>query len=78
MSKVEQKKAADRKKVEDKIFQRLVKGKQKDHVTLVLHDGRVVDGMIIFNELKRVGRLINVNKEISIDYSVEEVREVRF
>ncbi len=78
MTKVEQKKAADRKKAEDKIFQRLIKGKQKDHVTLVFRDGRAVDGMIIFNELKRVGRLINVNKEISVDYSVEDVREVRF
>lgn len=78
MSKVEQKKAANRKKAQDKIFQRLVKGKQKDHVTLVFRDGRVVDGMIIFNELKRVGRLINVNKEISVDYSMEDVREVRF
>ncbi|MCC6670097.1 MAG: hypothetical protein IT458_03490 [Planctomycetes bacterium] len=51
--------------------------RQADWVELVLEDGRNLQGAIIFNEFKGTGRLINVEKEISFDFRVDQVFDVK-
>ena len=46
-------------------------------VELHLGDERAVQGAIIFNEFKGTGRLINVQEEISFDFNVDEVVDVK-
>ncbi|MBK8976405.1 MAG: hypothetical protein IPM29_10785 [Planctomycetes bacterium] len=51
--------------------------RQADWVTLDLEDGHSLSGAIIFNEFKGTGRLINVDEEISYDFNVDQVVDVR-
>ena len=46
-------------------------------VQLCLEDGRSMAGAIIFNEFKGTGRLINVDDEISFDFNVDQVVDVK-
>ena len=48
-----------------------------DEITLAFKDGRVVTGALVFNHLKGTGRLINVDEEMSMDFGVDEIRDVR-
>ena len=41
-------------------------------------DGRVFSGALVFNPFKGTGRLINVDEEFSIDFEIDDVRDVRF
>ena len=40
-------------------------------------NNRVVSGALIFNEFKGTGRIINVDLEISVDFAVDDLRDVR-
>jgi hypothetical protein len=51
--------------------------RQAEWVELSMGDGRCVSGAIIFNEFKGTGRLINVEKEISFDFNVDQVVNVK-
>ena len=51
--------------------------RQADWVTLSLHDGSSLSGAIIFNEFKGTGRLINVDEEISFDFNVDKIVDVK-
>jgi hypothetical protein len=51
--------------------------RQADWVKLCLEDGRSMSGAIIFNEFKGTGRLINVDEEISFDFRVDQVVDVK-
>lgn len=56
----------------------LMNARQTNWVTLHFHDGQSVGGAIIFNEYKGTGRIINVEKEFSRDFTAHEIRDVRF
>lgn len=60
------------------IYDLLMNARQASWVELVLLDGRRVHGAIIFNEFKGTGRLINVDDEISFDFNVDQVLDVKF
>jgi hypothetical protein len=62
----------------DKIYDLLLGARTADIVTVHFRDGRVVRGALIFNQYKGTGRLINVDKEVSIDFDIGEVRDVKF
>ncbi len=47
-------------------------------VTLTFRDGRVLNGTLVYNEIKSTGRLINAEKEFSVDFHLGEVKNVRF
>ncbi|MEE2886063.1 MAG: hypothetical protein VX951_01415 [Planctomycetota bacterium] len=51
--------------------------RQAAWVELHLTDDRSFEGAIIFNEFKGTGRLINVQNEISLDFTVNQVRDVK-
>ena len=40
------------------------------------HDGKVVEGAILFNETKGCGKVINVDREISVDFNLEQIAAV--
>jgi hypothetical protein len=61
----------------EEIFDLLMNARQADWVELCLEDGRTFGGAIIFNEFKGTGRLINVEREISFDFTVDEVQDVK-
>lgn len=66
-----------RKPTRERVYDLLMNARQADWVELSLSDGRRVTGAIIFNEFKGTGRLINVEKEISFDFNVDQVVDVR-
>ena len=61
----------------DEVYDLLMNARQADWVEMSLEDGRSLSGAIIFNEFKGTGRLINVEKEISFDFNVDQVVDVR-
>lgn len=62
----------------EQAYELLVSARTADHVELFLRDGRMIDGAILFNDMKGTGRIINVTKEISVDFRAEQVRDIRF
>lgn len=61
----------------EEVFDLLMNARQADWVELSLEDGRTFAGAIIFNEFKGTGRLINVDQEISFDFTVDQVVDVK-
>lgn len=61
----------------DEVFDLLMNARQAEWVELCLEDGRSLAGAIIFNEFKGTGRLINVDREISFDFTVDQVVDVK-
>ena len=61
----------------EEVYDLLMNARQAAWVELSMEDGRCVSGAIIFNEFKGTGRLINVEKEISLDFNVDQVADVK-
>ena len=61
----------------EQVYDLLMNARQASWVEICLNDGRVVQGAIIFNEFKGTGRLINVQEEISFDFNVDQVLNVK-
>lgn len=64
--------------VPEKIYDMLLNARTADKVTVHFKDGRVIAGALIFNPFKGTGRLIDVEKEASIDFAIEDIRDLRF
>ena len=62
----------------EKAHEALAASRSADHVRVFLHDGRILDGAVLFNEFKGTARIINIVREVSIDIRVEDVRDVRY
>lgn len=62
----------------EKIYDLLLGARTADLVTVHFKDGRVVRGALIFNQYKGTGRLINVDKEVSVDFDIGDVRDLKF
>lgn len=62
---------------QERIYDALMTTETADELTLLFKDGRVVTGALVFNHLKGTGRLINVDEETSMDFNVDEIRDVR-
>jgi len=63
--------------VPEKIYDMLLGARTADKVTLHLKDGRAVQGALIFNPFKGTGRIINVDLEVSVDFAIDQVRDLR-
>ena len=59
------------------VYDLLMNARQADWVELRLENGQSVSGAIIFNEFKGTGRLINVQQEISFDFTVDQIMDVK-
>ncbi len=62
----------------DKIYDLLLGARTADIVTVHFKDGRMIRGALIFNQYKGTGRLINIDKEVSIDFDISELRDLKF
>jgi hypothetical protein len=61
-----------------KIYDMLMSARTADKVTLHFRDGRIVHGALIFNHFKGTGRVINIDQEVSIDFAIDEIRDLKF
>ena len=67
-----------RKPAREQVYDLLMNARQADWVELFLDDGRSMSGAIIFNEFKGTCRLIKLEKEVSFDFRVDQVLDVKF
>lgn len=63
--------------VPERIYDILLNARTADKITMRFKDGRVVQGALIFNPFKGTGRLINIDRETSIDFAVDDIRELK-
>ena len=61
-----------------RIYDLLLGARTADKATLYFKDGRVLQGALIFNQFKGTGRLINIEQEISVDFAVDDLRDLKF
>src|SRR4026208_1997073 len=60
-----------------RIYDMLLSARTADKVTLPFKDGRVVNGALIFNPYKGTGRVINIDQEVSVDFAVDDIRDLK-
>ncbi len=60
-----------------KIYDMLLGVRTADKVTLYFKDGRILSGALIFNQFKGTGRLINIDEELSVDFGVDDLRDLK-
>ena len=62
----------------ERIYDMLLRARTAEVCTVHFKDGRVLRGALVFNQFKGTGRLINVDDEVSIDFRVDELRDLKF
>lgn len=62
----------------EKLYDSMFAARTADKVTLYFRDGRAVQGSLVFNPLKGTGRVIDPDKELSIDFALDQIRELKF
>ena len=62
----------------ERIYDMLLSARTADVCTLSFKDGRILRGALVFNQFKGTGRLINVDDEMSLDFGVDEIRDLKF
>ena len=62
----------------EKIYDALLAAATAEMVTITFNDGRVVTGALIFNPFKGTGRVIDPVREASINFDVQDIRDLRF
>lgn len=60
-----------------RIYDLLLGARTADKVTIYFRDGRVLSGALIFNQFKGTGRLINIDQELSVDFDVDDLRDLK-
>ena len=66
-----------RQMVPEKIYDLLLGSRTADKVTMHFKDGRAINGALIFNPFKGTGRIINIDQELSIDFAVDDIRDLK-
>lgn len=61
----------------EKIYDVLLNLRTAAKLTIHFKDGRVVQGALIFNPFKGTGRLINIEQEQSVDFNVDDIRDLK-
>jgi hypothetical protein len=61
-----------------RLYDLLLGARTADKVTLYFRDGRILHGALIFNQFKGTGRLINIDQEVSVDFGVDDLRDLKF
>jgi hypothetical protein len=66
-----------RKKRAPNILEQLISGCDAERVAVQFIDGRVLEGALLYNPIKRSGKLINVDQEFSLDFDPIEVKDIK-
>jgi len=61
----------------DTLIQNLKKAARADKVSLFFKSGKMVEGAILFNEIKKSGKIINIVDEISLDFEMADISKVK-
>ena len=61
----------------EKIYDVLLNLRTASKLTIHFKHGRVVQGALIFNPFKGTGRLINIEQEQSVDFNVDDIRDIK-
>jgi hypothetical protein len=67
----------NRELVPERIYDMLLSARTADKVTMHFKDGRVVAGALIFNPFKGTGRVINIDQEVSVDFAIDDLRDLK-
>lgn len=59
------------------ILEQLIAGCDAERVSVRFLDGAVREGALLYNAIKRSGKLINVDEEFSVDFETSEVRSIK-
>jgi hypothetical protein len=62
----------------ERIYDLLLSARTAEVCTVHFKDGRIMRGALVFNQFKGTGRLINVDEEISLDFAVDDIRDLKF
>lgn len=62
----------------ERIYDQLLGARTAEVCTVHFKDGRVFSGALVFNQFKGTGRIINVDEELSLDFAVDDIRDLRF
>ncbi len=68
----------NRELIPERIYDMLLSARTADKVTMHFKDGRVVAGALIFNPFKGTGRVINIDQEVSVDFAIDDIRDLKF
>ncbi len=61
----------------ERIYDLLLGARTAAVCTLHFKDGRVLRGALVFNQFKGTGRIINIDEESSVDFAVDELRDIK-
>ena len=61
----------------EKLYDSMFAARTADKVTLYFRDGRAVQGSLVFNP-QGDRRVIDPDKELSIDFALDQIRELKF
>jgi len=61
----------------DILLQNLKKAARADRVSLTFKNGKTIEGAILFNEIKKSGKIINIEEEISVDFEINDITRIR-
>ncbi|MCY2960385.1 MAG: hypothetical protein NTY35_09485 [Planctomycetota bacterium] len=67
----------NRELVPERIYDMLLSARTADKVQMHFKDGRVVAGALIFNPFKGTGRVINIDQEVSVDFAIDDIRDLK-
>ena len=67
----------NRELIPERIYDLLLNARTADKVTMHFKDGRVVHGALIFNPFKGTGRVINIDQEVSVDFAIDDIRDLK-
>ena len=62
----------------ERIYDLLLGARTAELCTLSFKDGRTLRGALVFNQFKGTGRIINVDDEVSTDFAVDDIRDLKF
>ena len=68
---------SSRRKRTPSVLEQLIAGCDAERVAVQFLDGRLLEGALLFNPIKRSGKLINVEQEFSLDFEPLEVKEIK-
>ncbi|MCP3917011.1 MAG: hypothetical protein GY711_15800 [bacterium] len=63
--------------IPEKIYDTLLGSRTADKVTIHFKDGRAIHGALIFNPFKGTGRIINIDQELSVDFAIDDIRDLK-
>jgi len=61
----------------ESLLQSLKKAARSDIVSLDFKNGKTIEGAVLFNEIKKSGKIINIVEEISVDFEIDDISRVR-